>query len=77
MFNEEADWKQRTYPYEHEFADDDDDLEGAIVLDPVELDSVGLHDWTVILDFAGLYPSIMCAYNTCHSSKVRPGMEHL
>ena len=77
MFNEEADWKQRTYPYEHEFADDDDDLEGAIVLDPEELDSVGLHDWTVILDFAGLYPSIMCAYNTCHSSKVRPGMPHL
>ena len=77
MFNEEAYWKQRTYPYEHEFADDDDDLEGAIVLDPEELDSVGLHDWTVILDFAGLYPSIMCAYNTCHSSKLRPGMEHL
>ena len=76
QFNQEAYWKQRTYPYEHEFAEDDD-LEGAIVLDPEELDSVGLHDWTVILDFAGLYPSIMCAFNTCHSSKVRPGMPHL
>jgi DNA polymerase elongation subunit (family B) len=76
QFNQEAYWKQRTYPYEHEFAEDDD-LEGAIVLDPEELGSVGLHDWTVILDFAGLYPSIMCAFNTCHSSKVRPGMPHL
>ena len=34
-FNQEAYWKQRTYPYEHEFAEDDDDLEGAIVLDPM------------------------------------------
>jgi DNA polymerase elongation subunit (family B) len=76
QFNQEAYWKQRTYPYEHEFAEDDD-LEGAIVLDPEELDSVGLHDWTVILDFAGLYPSIMEAFNTCHSTKVRPGMPHL
>jgi DNA polymerase elongation subunit (family B) len=77
MFTEEADWKQRTYPYEHEFAEDDDDLEGAIVFDPEELDAVGLHDWTVILDFAGLYPSIMEAFNTSHETKVRPGMEHL
>lgn len=77
QFNQEAYWKQRTYPFDHEFAEDDDDLQGAIVLDPEELDSVGLHDWTVILDFAGLYPSIMCAFNTCHSSKVRPGMPHL
>ena len=63
QFNQEAYWKQRTYPYEHEFAEDDD-LEGAIVLDPEELGSVGLHDWTVILDFAGLYPSIMCAFKS-------------
>ena len=49
--------------------DEDDDLQGAIVMNPkpepeerepddydVYCDSVGLHDWTVILDFAGLYP---------------------
>ena len=76
MFSKEADWKQRCYPYEYEF-DDDEGLEGAIVFDPEELDSVGLHDWTVILDFAGLYPSIMCAFNTSHETKVRAGMEHL
>lgn len=77
MFSERADWKQRTYPYDFDFGNDDDELQGAIVLDPEELDSVGVHHWTVILDFAGLYPSIMTAYNTSHETKVRHGMPHL
>ena len=92
MFTKEADWQQVTPRYQEDEADkdEDDDLQGAIVMNPkpepeerepddydVYCDSVGLHDWTVILDFAGLYPSIMCAYNTCHSTKVLPGMPHL
>ena len=38
---------------------------------------MGVHHWTVILDFAGLYPSIMTAYNTSRETKVRHGMPHL
>lgn len=32
-----------------------------------------LHDIITCLDFASLYPSIMRAYNLCHSTLVRPG----
>jgi DNA polymerase I len=91
MFTKEAYWQQITPRYESDEADkDDDDLKGAIVLNPmpepderaegdddVYTGSIGVHDWTVILDFAGLYPSIACAYNVCHSTIVRPGMPHL
>ena len=91
MFERRAWWKSRTprYSEEDEEDDDEDDLKGAIVLNPakepelrepddddVYTDSVGVHDWTVILDFAGLYPSMMISQNTCPSTKVRPGMEH-
>jgi DNA polymerase elongation subunit (family B) len=91
MFSKEAYWQQITPRYETDEADkDDEELKGAIVLNPdaepderedddddVYTGSVGIHDWTVILDFAGLYPSIMMAFNTCHSTIVRPGMPHL
>ena len=33
LFSERADWKQRTYPYDFDFGNDDDELQGAIVLD--------------------------------------------
>jgi len=40
---------------------------GAFVLDPIR----GVYVWTTIsLDFASLYPSIMCAYNMCHTTYV-------
>ena len=68
---EHCDWKG------YHIEDEDDDLAGAIVLSPVELDSVGVHDWTVILDFEGLYPAVMCSYNTSHETKVRAGEPHL
>lgn len=53
----------------------DEDLQGAIVMDPEELNSVGLHKNVCILDFAGLYPSMMVAYNTSWETKVKPGEE--
>ena len=53
----------------------DEDLQGAIVMDPEELDSVGAHKNVCILDFAGLYPSMMVAYNTSWETKVKPGEE--
>jgi DNA polymerase elongation subunit (family B) len=53
----------------------DEDLQGAIVMDPEDLDSVGAHKNVCILDFAGLYPSMMVAYNTSWETKVKPGEE--
>jgi DNA polymerase, archaea type len=53
----------------------DEDLQGAIVMDPEDLDSVGVHKNVCILDFAGLYPSMMVAYNTSWETKVKPGEE--
>ena len=46
-------------------------IQGAIVLDPEELDQVGLHKNVVMLDFSGLYPSMMISYNTSWESKVK------
>ena len=93
QFERYADWKSETPGWSEEQQDDEDEeekLRGAIVMNPekepqerepddydVYTDSVGLHDWTVIKDFAGLYPSMMVSQNTCSSTKVRPGMEHL
>jgi len=93
QFERYADWKSETPGWNEEQQDDEDEeekLRGAIVMNPekepqerepddydVYTDSVGLHDWTVIKDFAGLYPSMMVSQNTCSSTKVRPGMEHL
>lgn len=53
----------------------DDELQGAIIMDPEELGSIGLHKNVVILDFAGLYPSMMVAYNTSFETKVPKGQE--
>lgn len=53
----------------------DEELKGAIVLDPEELNSIGAHHNVVILDFAGLYPSMMIAYNTSFETKVKKGEE--
>lgn len=53
----------------------DDDLQGAIIMDPEEMNTIGLHKNVVILDFAGLYPSMMVAYNTSWETKVKPGDE--
>ena len=50
-------------------------MQGAIVLDPEEIGSVGLHKNTVILDFTGLYPSMMVAYNASWETKVLKGEE--
>jgi DNA polymerase elongation subunit (family B) len=55
--------------------DDDDKLQGAIVLDPEDLGTVGLHKNVVVLDFAGLYPSVMVTYNTSWETKIKPGEE--
>ncbi len=72
-FMRKADFKQRSGFMGEEV--DDSDLQGAIVMDPDELDTVGLHKNVVILDFAGLYPSMMVAYNTSWETKVRKGEE--
>jgi len=75
-FMRKADFKQKTGWYaKNDDSDEDDKLTGAIVLDPEELDSVGLHKNVAILDFAGLYPSIMISYNASHETKIRPGEE--
>ncbi len=73
-FMRKAGFKQKT-GWESAGAQDDWDLTGAIVLDPEEIGTVGLHKNTVILDFAGLYPSMMVAYNASWETKVKPGEE--
>lgn len=42
------------------------DYQGGYVGDPI----VGCHDSVICLDFASLYPSIMMAYNICHTTLV-------
>jgi DNA polymerase elongation subunit (family B) len=54
---------------------EDDVLQGAIVFDPEELNTIGLHKNVVIVDFAGLYPSMMVSYNTSFETKVKSGEE--
>ena len=54
---------------------DDWELQGAIVLDPEELGTVGLHKNVTMLDFSGLYPSMMVAFNTSHETLVPKGQE--
>lgn len=54
---------------------EDDVLQGAIVFDPEVLNTIGLHKNVVIVDFAGLYPSMMVSYNTSHETRVKPGEE--
>tara|TARA_B100000963_G_scaffold361589_1_gene397932 strand:- start:15315 stop:17972 length:2658 start_codon:yes stop_codon:yes gene_type:complete len=51
------------------------ELQGAIVLDPEELGTVGLHKNVTMLDFSGLYPSMMVAFNTSHETLVPKGQE--
>lgn len=41
---------------------------GAYVVEP----KVGLHENVLIFDFASLYPSIIIAYNICHTTLARP-----
>ena len=66
----------------------DEELQGAIIMNPaprpavvaegddtIYTDSIGLHKNVCILDFAGLYPSIMVAYNTSWETKVKAGQE--
>ena len=72
-FMRKADFKQKTGWQDDN--NDDTDLQGAIVLDPDELGTVGLHKNVVVLDFAGLYPSVMVTYNTSWETKVKPGEE--
>jgi DNA polymerase elongation subunit (family B) len=74
-FMRKANFKQKTGHYGG--SADDAGLKGAIVLDPEELDSVGLHKNVAILDFAGLYPSCMIAANCSFETKVKPGDEEL
>lgn len=73
-FMRKADFKQKS-GWSDSINEDDWELTGAIVLDPEELNSVGLHKNVVMLDFAGLYPSMMVAYNTSFETKVKPGFE--
>ena len=72
-FMRKANFKQKTGHYGG--SADDAGLQGAIVLDPEELDSVGLHKNVAILDFAGLYPSVMVTYNKSWETKVKAGEE--
>lgn len=73
-FMRKADFKQRS-GWGDSVVNDEWELQGAIVLDPEELNSVGLHKNVVMLDFSGLYPSMMISYNTSWESKVKRGEE--
>lgn len=75
-FMRKAPFKQKSGWYNASSeVDEDDKLQGAIVVDPEELGTVGLHKNVVILDYAGLYPSMMIAYNTSWETKVTKGNE--
>ena len=75
-FMRKAAFKQRTGWYAKDTPDSaDDKLQGAIVFDPEDLDSVGLHKNVGIFDFAGLYPSCMVASNCSWETKVKRGEE--
>ena len=52
----------------------DEELKGAIIMDPEEMGTIGLHKNVCILDFAGI-PSVMVAYNTSWETKVKAGEE--
>ena len=69
-----ANFKQKS-GYWQGYMEEDNELQGAIVLDPEELGTIGLHKNVAILDFAGLYPSMMLTFNTCWTTKVKPGEE--
>lgn len=71
-FMRKADFKQKTGWGEEE---EEWQLQGAIVLDPEKENSIGLHKNVVMLDFSGLYPSMMVAYNASWETKVAPGDE--
>ena len=73
-FTRKAHFKQKT-GWEYGGDTLETNLQGAIVLDPEEIGSVGLHKNTVILDFTGLYPSMMVAYNASWETKVLKGEE--
>lgn len=89
MFYREAWWRPKYRPYSEE-SDDEDDLQGAIILHPGEepeerdpeddnvyTNAAGMHDNVGMLDYAGLYPSVMEAKNISPETKVREGQEHL
>jgi len=61
--------------WQTDFSEEDEDLQGAIIMDPEEMGTIGLHKNVVILDYAGLYPSVMKAFNTSWETKVPPGQE--
>ena len=73
-FMRKADFKQRS-GWGDSVVNDEWELQGAIVLDPEERNSIGLHKNVVMLDFSGLYPSMMVSYNTSWESKVKRGEE--
>jgi len=70
-FMRKANFIQKT-GWQHTF---DEELKGAIIMDPKEMGTIGLHKNVCILDFAGLYPSIMVAYNTSWETIVKAGEE--
>lgn len=70
-FMRKADFIQKT-GWQETF---DEELQGAIIMDPEEMGTIGLHKNVCILDFAGLYPSVMVAYNTSWETKVKVGEE--
>lgn len=70
-FMRNADFVQKT-GWQETF---DEELKGAIIMDPEEMGTIGLHKNVCILDFAGLYPSVMVAYNTSWETKVKAGEE--
>lgn len=72
FFMREADFIQKTGWQDY---DEDEELQGAIIMDPEAMGTIGAHRNVVILDFAGLYPSMMVAYNTSWETKVKPGEE--
>lgn len=74
-FMRKADWKQESGWSDRAELAGDWELQGAIVLDPEELGTIGLHKNVTMLDFSGLYPSMMIAFNTSHETLVRKGEE--
>lgn len=43
-------------------------FKGGLVRDPI----IGIHDYTMTLDFKSLYPSIMIAFNLCFTTLIHP-----
>ena len=68
-FMRKADFKQRTGK-RRRGEKSKDKAKGALVLDPEELKTYGINNNVAILDYSGLYPAMMVAYNTSWETRV-------